>query len=80
MLIMYMSAIFYTTDAFSEGARGLFYLNPLYVYITYIREVVIGGQIPSGSVHILAAAYAALALLIGTLIYKTMRYKFIYYV
>ena len=35
MLLMYLSAIFYTVDGFGERAR-LFLLNPLYCYIQAI--------------------------------------------
>ncbi len=80
MLLMYMSAIFYTTDSFPESVRGLFYLNPIYVYITYFREVVIDGKIPSLALHGLGAGYAVLFFLIGYLLYKKYNHKFLYYV
>ena len=37
MLLMYMSAIFYTVESFPEEYRNIFYLNPIYVYIKYFR-------------------------------------------
>ena len=79
MLVMYMSAIFYTVDSFGNMSK-LFYLNPLYVYITYFRTIVIYNQIPSLWLHLLALGYAALAFLVGGLIYKFKNHKFIYYV
>lgn len=79
LLLMYLSAIFYTTNVFSEQAQKLFYLNPLYVYITYFRHVVIDGYIPALPTHFLCAFYAVLALGIGALIYKKYNYKFMYY-
>ncbi len=80
LLIMYMSAIFYTTDSFGEDARALFYFNPVYVYITYFRETVIYSRVPSPALHLLCLVYALLSLSVGAVIYKRLRYKFVYYV
>lgn len=79
MLLMYLSAIFYYTDAYSENIQKMFYLNPLYVYITYFRCVVINGYVPGWKTHLLCFCYAAAALAIGALIYKKYNYKFLYY-
>lgn len=79
MLIMYMSAVFYTLDSFGSAAK-LFYLNPIFVYIDYFRQIVIYNQIPSFQLHLLALGYALFALLLGSLIYKEQNHKFIYYV
>ena len=38
-LLMYMSAIFYTIDGYSETVRKLFLLNPLYLFIRYFRKI-----------------------------------------
>lgn len=80
MLLNYLSAIFYTLDAFGETTRRLFYLNPVYTYITYFRKIVIYNQIPSLKYHLVCALYAAVALGIGAFIYKKYNYKFLYYV
>lgn len=80
MLLMYMSAIFYTLDNFSLGIQRLFHLNPVYVYIRYFRLVVIDGRFPSVEMNLLALGYALLAFIIGAFIYKRYNHKFIYYV
>ena len=79
MLLMYLSAIFYTTDSFPASVRWLFNLNPLYVYITQLRTVVIGGMIPDGASALLGALYAVLSLLAGIFVYRRLRRKFIMY-
>ncbi len=79
LMLMYLSAIFYYTDDYSETVQKLFYLNPLYVYITYIRNIVIDGYIPAWPAHLLCLVYALGALGIGALIYKKYNYKFLYY-
>ena len=79
-IMMYGSAIFYTIDILSEKMQIVFYLNPLFIYITYIREVVIYNRIPSIAINILAFFYAIFALILGFIIYKKYNYKFIYYI
>lgn len=79
MMLMYLSAIFYYTGDYPEHIQKLFYLNPVYVYITYFRDVVIYGYIPGWKTHLLCLVYAAIALLTGALIYKKYNYKFMYY-
>lgn len=79
MLLMYVSAIFYTVDVYPTNIQALFYLNPLYSFISYFRQIVIYNQIPSVQLHILCLLYSVLAFGIGCLIYKKYNYKFLYY-
>jgi ABC-2 type transport system permease protein len=80
MLLMYMSAIFYSIDTFPQIGRNLFLLNPVYVYIRYFRKIVIEGDIPSVWLHLVAIGYAVLAFGIGAWIYKKKNHSFLYYV
>jgi len=80
MLLMYMSAIFYTTDGYPEGVQAIFHINPVYVYIKYFRTVVLYGEIPSLELHALAIGYALLFFGLGALMYKKNNHKFLYYV
>lgn len=78
-LLNYVSAIFYPTTILGNKAM-LLHANPVYVYIDYFRTVVIDGAVPSLALHILCAAYAAIFLLIGAIIYKKCNHEFLYYV
>ena len=80
MLLMYMSAIFYTIDVYSPTVQAIFHVNPVFVYIKYLREIVLYGRVPSLTMHLLAVGYAAIAFGIGALIYKKCNHKFLYYV
>lgn len=80
MLLMYLSAIFYTVDIMQEKYQTMFLLNPVYVYIKYFRTVVLDGQVPSFELHLLGAFYAVMAILVGAWIYRKYNYKFLYYV
>lgn len=80
MLLMYMSAIFYTVDGYSPLVQRLFLCNPVYCAIRYVRLVVLQGTIPSLAFHGLLLFYAALALFLGGLMYKKKNHQFLYYV
>lgn len=80
LLLMYVSAIFYSIDSYSEKTQNLFFVNPIFCYITYFREIILEGEIPSLALHLLCAAFAIILLLVGMLIYKKNNYKFLYYI
>jgi len=79
-LLMYLSAIFYNVDSYSEKVRRIFLLNPVYCNIKYVRVIVLEGHLPSPAFHGLLFLYGCIALITGGLIYKTCNQKFLYYV
>lgn len=79
-LIMWLSAIFYTVDTYEEIIQKLFFFNPLYVYITYFRTVILDNEIPTLEIHLLAATFAAAAFAAGAYMYKRYNHEFLYYV
>lgn len=79
-LIMWMSAIFYTIDSYDYTIQCMFLLNPLYLYIRYIRKIVLENEIPTIYFHLLAAGFAVTALVIGSYMYKRYNHEFLYYV
>lgn len=79
-LIMYLSAIFYTVNQYAPNMQNLFLLNPVYVYITYFRSIVIESVIPQWWYHLLMLGYALLVLGIGAWMYKKYNTRFLYYV
>lgn len=79
-IVMYGSAIFYDIKFLPEYLRCLFYCNPIFVCIDYFRSIVIFGNIPSLSLHLLLAFYALGIFSLGCWIYKKFNYKFLYYV
>lgn len=79
-IVLYCSAIFYSTEQYDPIAQNLFYLNPIYVFITYFREIVIQNSIPSPQFHLLVLAYAVGFMALGGYIYKKYNTDFLYYV
>lgn len=80
LLLMYMSAIFYSIDTFPQIGKNLFLLNPVYVYIRYFRKIVLEGTVPTLQFHLIAAGYAVIAFVVGGWIYKKKNHSFLYYV
>ena len=80
MLLMYMSAIFYTIDNYEPMVRNLFLLNPVYLFIRYFRKIVIEATIPTIWFHLLMLADVAVVLGVGCWMYKRYNTKFLYYV
>lgn len=78
-LLRYISAIFYTTESFKEY-ESLFLMNPIFVYIKYIRLVMLEHTVPGLSYHLLCLGYAVTMLAIGCWIYKKYNHQFLYYV
>ena len=78
-LLMYMSAIFYSIDSYSQLTQYLFLLNPIYLFIRYFRKIVIDAAIPTVWFHLLMLAYAGISLGLGCLMYKKNNTKFLYY-
>lgn len=79
-LLMYLSAIFYNVSRFPAAAQNIFLLNPVYVFILYFRKIVIDSVIPSPTIHLLILLYTALAVGIGSWMYKKYHRSFLYYV
>jgi len=80
MLLMYISAIFYTIDGYEPMVRNLFLVNPVYLFIRYFRKIVIEATIPTVWFHLLMAADVVIVLAVGCWMYKKYNTKFLYYV
>lgn len=79
-LIMWLSAIFYPINMFSDTAQNLFLLNPLYLFIRYFRKIVIEATIPSPQFHLLMLADTLIVIFLGMWMYKRYNHEFLYYV
>lgn len=80
LLLMYMSAIFYTIDQYSSLVRHIFLINPIYLHIRYFRKIVIEATVPTIWFHLLMLAYVLFVLGVGCWMYKKYNHRFLYYV
>lgn len=80
VLLMYVSAIFYTIDNYELMVRNLFLLNPVYLFIRYFRKIVIEATIPTVWFHLLMLIDVMIVLGLGYWMYKKYNTRFLYYV
>ena len=76
----YLTPIFYPITILPENIRKILIYNPMYVYIDNFREIVLYGRVPSLQSNLLCIVYAIIALIIGTLAFKSVKDKFIFYI
>ncbi len=76
----YLTPIMYDISIISEKLQIIFKLNPLYYYITFIREIILYHRMPSGLSFIICGISSLLFLAIGLIVFKKNQDKFIYYV
>lgn len=79
-LLMYASAIFYDIDGYDPLIQMVFFMNPVYLFIRYFRQVVIDGIVPALWLHLLMLAWVVVVLSIGGWMYKKYNTKFLYYI
>lgn len=77
---MYLTPIFYPIEAVPHNIQVLIRYNPLYHFVTMLREIILYGQIPTLQSHVICVAYAILSISVGTLIFKENQGKLLLYV
>lgn len=77
---MYLTPMFYPISIIPDNIKTVIYYNPLYYYVTYLRMLVIDGEIPGMEINVICICFSFLFLLIGLLIFKRNQDKFILYI
>lgn len=77
---MYLTPMFYPISIIPDNIKMVIYYNPLYYYVTYLRMLVIDGEIPGMEINVICICFSFLFLLIGLLIFKKNQDKFILYI
>ena len=76
----YLTPVFYSIEILPQNLQTIFKFNPLYLYITSVRGIVLSGQAPSLLQLCGITLYALITLFIGLVVFKKKQDKFIYYV
>lgn len=77
MILMYASAIFYPIDVIPQPFRQIMELNPIYVCIAQVRELVLNGTMPPLSSFLYTSAFAVAFFIIGILLFRKYEKKII---
>ena len=79
MIWMYVTPMFYPIEIVARESRDLFQLNPMYHFITAMRDIVMNGITPRPGEFVTCTALALGMLLIGGLVFKKTQDKFVFY-
>lgn len=77
---MYATPIIYPLSILPKWLLTLERFNPLYIYIDFLRTVLIDGTVPAPSRFLACLAWALVALAIGGAIFKRTEKKFVLYI
>ena len=76
----YATPLFYPFAILPGWMQTLERFNPMYVYVTYVRDVVLYQTVPSVGMHVACVAFAAVSLLLGIVVFKKNQHKFILFI
>lgn len=76
----YFTPLFYSITMLPSNLQSLFKLNPLYLFIDSVREIVLYSRMPSVTTLFMCGIIAVLSTIIGSIIFKSKQDKFIYYI
>jgi len=80
-LWMYATPIFYSLESLKLGPTVsiIMKLNPMYYYVDYMRQILMG-IVPDAKMHLICYGVGLLSFLIGFIIFRLSRKKFILYI
>ena len=76
----YLTPVFYTTDLLPKQVLGIVEHNPMYIFITFFRDLVMNGVVPNGAEWLRVAVCGLLFLVTGLIVFNKLQKKFILYV
>lgn len=75
----YLTPIFYPAERLPDFMTPVLNFNPLYHYISYMRSLVLHGQIPDLKANLICISFSLVMLIIGLATFKKTQDKFILY-
>ncbi len=76
----YLTPIFYSMDILPEVMQRIIHFNPMYQYITYLREILLYQQAPTLLQNLWCLIPAAIMLFVGWLIFARSQRRFILFI
>ncbi len=76
----YATPLFYSASILPDWMMVVEQFNPMYLYITFIREILLWGTMPSLSLILRCVAFSLGSLLVGWLVFRKNEHKFILYI
>ena len=79
-LWMYLTPIFYAVDILPPEVQGIIKLNPLYYYLSFIRQIILDKTFPGLQENLICMFISITALIIGVIVFKKKQDKFILHI
>lgn len=76
----YATPLFYPASILPEWMMTLEAYNPMYHYVQYFRDIALWGNTPGITENLICFGMAAITLLVGIVVFRTLQKKFILYV
>lgn len=76
----YATPLFYPMSILPDWMQSFMEFNPMYHYVTYLREIALWGQTPGLQENLICFAIGVIALIIGFVVFRKLEKKFILYV
>lgn len=76
----YATPLFYPVDILPPWMMIFERINPMYHYVTYLRDLMLYQTVPSLKLNLVCAGFALLSLAIGCLVFKRHERNFILYI
>ncbi len=77
---MYLTPIFYPLEALPIDVANVVKYNPLCVYLTYFRDTVMYGTIPTLTQTLVCVIWAVISMLLGIYVFNKNQKKFLLYI
>lgn len=76
----YVTPLFYPMEILPDWMQALEQFNPMYLYVTYFREIALWGTTPGITENLVCLAMALVMLAVGVFVFKKLESKFIFYI
>ena len=76
----YATPLFYPMSILPDWMQSAMNFNPMYQYVTYLRDIALWGITPSLEQNLVCFAIGAIMLALGYLVFRKLQKKFILYV
>lgn len=76
----YATPLFYPVSILPDWMQSIMNFNPMYHYVTYLREIALWGQTPGIQENLICLGMGVTMLLLGVTVFKKLEKRFILYV
>ena len=76
----YLTPIFYPIRILPENIKTWISYNPMYIYISYFRDVILNGKIPNLQFNLICIFISLMSLIVGIWVFRKKEDNFIFYI